>query len=106
MTPTQIICKRISISLRPEEFSEIEKISKKAGIHPSRVVTGMVRQYISDGVSLPKKYQYVCSECLRSVNKLYQQDKCRACLNRDFKRLRKLMNVTPANQHLRESKGD
>lgn len=105
MTPKQILPKRISIVLNPSELDEIKKLSNRAGISPSRCVSRIIRQHIS-AESQTAKYQFICSGCLRNVNKLYQQDKCRSCLNRDFKRLRNLMNIPiPANRDLRESKG-
>lgn len=107
MTPTQNLTKqKVHVYLSDDEMETVKLLSNKTGIPVSRVVAGMVRQYISEETIPVRKYTLVCSVCLRSVNQLYQQNKCRACLNRDFKRLRKLMNVTLANQHLWESKGE
>lgn len=105
MTPKQILHKRISIVLNPTELAEVQKISNRSGISPSRVVSRIVRQHIS-AETQTLKYQFMCSQCLKSVNKLYQEDKCRSCLQKNFNRLRKLMNIPkPANTDLPESKG-
>lgn len=104
MTAIQKLPKRISVRLPEEAMKAVSDLSEKSGISRSKVI----KRIVSEALSLEPEqsiYKFVCSECLKTVKKIYQGDRCRACLNKTFVRLRKVIDI-PAKQNLRESKGE
>jgi len=103
MTATQKLPKRISVSLRESDLQIVDQMARLKGYTKAKIVSDIVSKFISETVQDQNKYTLVCSGCLRTVKKLYQGEKCRACLNKTFARLRKIIDI-PAKQNLRESK--